>query len=46
MSGPREDCAVGGVYWVREDGASQKKWQELLVLLAVVMKVLCEGNMG
>ena len=34
MSGPCEDCAVGGVYWVQEDGASEKKWQELLVFLA------------
>jgi len=24
-----------GAYWVREDGASKKKWQELLVLLAM-----------
>ena len=35
MSGLCEDCAVGGVYFVRKDGASAKKWQELLVLLAV-----------
>ena len=24
MSGPCEDCAVRGVFWVREDGASAK----------------------
>ena len=35
MSGLCEDCAVGGAYWVREDGASEKRWQELLVLLAM-----------
>ena len=35
VSGLCEDCADGGAYWVREDGASEKKWQELLVLLAV-----------
>ena len=43
MSGPCEDCTVRGVYWVREDGASEKRWQELLVLLA---KGLSEGTMG
>ena len=35
MSGLCEDYAVGGVYFVREDGASEKKLQELLVLLTV-----------
>ena len=34
MSGLCEDCAVGGVYFVREDSASAKNWQELLVILA------------
>ena len=29
------DCAVGSAYFVREDCASTKKWQELLVLLAI-----------
>ena len=43
MSGPCGDGAVGGVYWVREDGASEKRWQELLVLLA---KGLSEWTMG
>ena len=35
VSGLCEDCAVGCAYWVREDDASEKKWQELLVLLAM-----------
>ena len=35
MSGLCEDCAVGGAYWVREDGASEKRWQEQRVLLTM-----------
>ena len=35
MSGLCEYCAVVGVDWVREDGSSAKKWQKLLVLLAM-----------
>ena len=46
MSVPCEDCAVGGVYFMRKDGASAKKWQELLVLLAMGYKGLSEGTMG
>ena len=33
VSGLWEDCAVGGAYLVREDGARAKKCQEQLVLL-------------
>ena len=46
MSGLCEDCAVWGEYWVRKNGASAKKWQELLVLLAMVMNGLSEWTMG
>ena len=42
MSGPCEDCAVVGAYWVREDGASEKKWQ---FFWTWAMKVLCEVTM-
>ena len=35
VSGLCEDCAVGCAYCVREDGSSAKKWQKLLVLLAM-----------
>ena len=44
MSGPCEDCAVGSVYFVREDGASEKKWQELLVLLAASYEGAMRGE--
>ena len=45
MSGLCEDCAFGGAYWVREDGASEKRRQELLVPLAEGYEVLSEGTM-
>ena len=35
VSGLCEDCAVGGAYLVREDGARAKKCQEQLVLLTM-----------
>ena len=35
MSWPCGDGAVGGAYWVREDGASEKKWQEPLGILTM-----------
>ena len=35
VSWPCEDSAIRGVYWVQKDGASEKRWQELLVILAM-----------
>ena len=35
VSGICEDCAVGGAYLLREDGARAKKCQEQLVLLTM-----------
>ena len=33
-----------GAYWVREDGAIDKKWQELLVLLAASYEGAMRGD--
>ena len=40
------DGEVGGAYLVRKDGASEKKWQELLVLLTMGYEGAVRGDYG